>query len=64
MVLTEPNTHLIREYLPKGTEIPSDQLYLEAIARELNERPRQCLGFYTPREVFERLLKDNVASTS
>lgn len=62
---TNENTNgLIREYLPKGTEIPSDQLYLEAIARELNERPRQCLGFYTPREVFERLLKDNVASTS
>lgn len=62
---TNENTNgLIREYLPKGTDIPSDQLYLEAIAHELNERPRECLGFYTPREVFERLLKENVASTS
>nr|WP_234354031.1 hypothetical protein [Gordonia iterans] len=39
---------LIREYLPKGTEITSHQPYLEAIAHELNERPRACLGYYTP----------------
>lgn len=62
---TNENTNgLIREYLPKGTEIPSEQGYLEAIARELNERPRACLGFYTPREAFEKLLRENVASTA
>ncbi len=62
---TNENTNrLIREYLPKGTEITSHQPYLDAIARELNERPRACLGYYTPREVFERLLRENVASTA
>lgn len=62
---TNENTNgLIREYLPKGTIITSDQSYLDAIARELNERPRKCLGYLTPREAFEKLLKDNVACTA
>ncbi len=61
---TNENTNgLIREYLPKGTHITSSQMYLDQIAHELNERPRASLGFYTPREVFERLLRENVAST-
>lgn len=59
----ENTNGLIREYLPKGTAITSNQAYLDAIARELNERPRQTLGFYTPREKFEALLRDNVACT-
>ncbi len=58
---TNENTNgLIREYLPKGTTIPTHQPYLTSIAEELNERPRAALGFLTPREAFERLL---VAST-
>ncbi|WP_156485618.1 IS30 family transposase, partial [Tsukamurella pseudospumae] len=63
---TNENTNgLIREYLPKGTEITDHQPYLDSIARELNERPRACLGFRTPREVFEKLLLTSaVASTS
>ncbi|AFA71264.1 integrase catalytic region [Gordonia polyisoprenivorans VH2] len=62
---TNENTNrLIREYLPKGTDITSSQTYLDAIASELNERPRATLNFYTPREKFEALLRDNVASTS
>ncbi|MBB6122241.1 IS30 family transposase [Nocardiopsis algeriensis] len=66
---TNENTNrLIREYLPKGTEIPQHQPYLTAIAEELNNRPRACLGFYTPQEVFHgQLLEgqdEGVASTS
>lgn len=62
---TNENTNgLIREYLPKGTEITSHQPYLDAIAHELNERPRACLGYYTPREKFEILLRSHVASTA
>ena len=70
---TNENTNrLIREYLPKGTDIPQHQPYLTAIAEELNTRPRACLGFYTPQEVFHKLLLDGqdgdnnegVASTS
>lgn len=37
---------MIRDYLPKGDEITSHQPYLDAIAAELNERPR-VLGFLT-----------------
>lgn len=54
---TNENTNrLIREYLPKGTDIVQHQLYLSAIAEELNTRRRACLGFYTPQEVFHRML--------
>ena len=35
----ENTNRLIREYLPKGTDIPQHQPYLTAIAEELNERP-------------------------
>lgn len=64
---TNENTNgLIREYLPKGTDIPTEQAYLDAIAEELNERPRAVLDFLTPREAFERLLQEeaDVASTA
>jgi len=61
---TNENTNgLIREYLPKGTVITDHQPYLTAIAEELNDRPRAALGFLTPREAFERLLTDIVATT-
>lgn len=61
---TNENTNgLIREYLPKGIEITDHQPYLDAIADELNDRPRAVLGYYTPREVFTKLLVDSVATT-
>jgi IS30 family transposase len=60
----ENTNGLIREYLPKGTDITDHQPYLNAIADELNDRPRQTLGFLTPREVFNRqLLEAPVATT-
>ena len=59
---TNENTNdLIREYLPKGTEITSHQPHLDAIADELNDRPRAVLGLLTPREVFTKLLVDSIA---
>ena len=46
---------LVREYLPKGLDLaPISQGYLNAIARQLNNRPRKCLNFETPAEVFAR----------
>lgn len=59
----ENSNGLIREYLPKGTDITDNQAYLNAIAAELNNRPRETLGFYTPEEIFEKLLTNNVATT-
>lgn len=51
---TNENTNgLIREYLPKGLdfrEVMDDDVQL-AVTR-LNNRPRKCLDFRTPREVF------------
>lgn len=59
---TNENTNRrIRAYLPKGTDIPDHQPYLTAIAQELNEIPRKCLDWLTPREAYERLL---VATTA
>ncbi len=44
---------LIREYLPKGIDFREvlDGEVQQVVAR-LNDRPRKCLGFRTPREVF------------
>lgn len=60
----ENTNGLIREYLPKGIELTSHQPYLDSIDDELNDRPRAVLGFLTPREVFTKLLNDNVAKTA
>jgi IS30 family transposase len=58
---TNENTNgIVREYFPKGTEITGDIHYLQAVANEINDRPRAILGFRTPAEVFaEFLLADN-----
>jgi len=44
---------LLRQYLPKGIDISGYlQPQLNAIARQLNQRPRKTLGFHTPAEMF------------
>lgn len=49
----------IREYLPKGIDLSVfSQTYLNDIARALNNRPRKCLGFRTPSEVFLELINN------
>jgi IS30 family transposase len=58
----ENTNGLLREYFPKGTQITHHQPYLDAVAYEMNNRPRAVLGFYTPNEVFQKLL--TVASTT
>jgi IS30 family transposase len=59
---TNENTNgLIREYLPKGTNIPVDQLLMNDIADSLNNRPRKVLGFMTPAEKMVELLTASIA---
>ena len=49
----ENTNGLLRQYMPKGMDLSSfSQLRLNAIARQLNERPRKTLGFHTPAEMF------------
>jgi IS30 family transposase len=57
----ENTNGLLREYLPKGTDLHQHTAaQLQAIADELNDRPRKRLGFYTPREALAKLLKDDL----
>ena len=49
----ENTNGLLRQYMPKGIDISDySQPQLNAIARQLNERPRKTLGFKTPAEMF------------
>jgi IS30 family transposase len=53
----ENTNGLIREYLPKGTDLNQHTpAQLQAIADELNDRPRKRLGYLTPREAYDKLL--------
>jgi IS30 family transposase len=50
---------LIREYLPKGTDLSQvSQQQLTAIEHSLNNRPRKILNFHSPAEVFTQLTSD------
>jgi transposase, IS30 family len=51
---TNENTNgLIRQYFPKGTDFNLiSQKEIDKVVNKLNNRPRKCLGYRTPAEVF------------
>ncbi len=56
----ENTNGLLRQYFPKGMDLSNvHQNRLNAVARQLNERPRETLQFYSPAEKFSEC----VAST-
>ena len=56
----ENTNGLLRQYFPKGTDLsPFSQRQLDQVAKRLNQRPRQTLGWETPADTLQRA----VAST-
>jgi len=54
----ENTNGLLRQYFPKGEDVSKyDQRKLDRVARELNGRPRQTLGWRSPTEVLNQLLQ-------
>ncbi len=54
----ENTNGLLRQYLPKGADLAArSQVEHDAIASELNGRPRQTLGWATPAEKMEERLR-------
>ena len=59
---TNENTNgLVREYLPKGTDLSTASAdHLAWVENELNERPRKRLGYLTPKEAYATLLLQDI----
>jgi len=57
----ENTNRLLREYFPKGNDLSvHSQAKLNAVARQLNERPRKTLGYHTPAQKFNECVASTV----
>jgi len=53
----EYHNGLLRRYFPKKTDFSKvTQFDINEVVKEINDRPRKCLEYYTPNEVFLREL--------
>jgi IS30 family transposase len=53
----ENTNGLLRQYFPKGTDLSAhDKARLDAVAAELNARPRKTLGWKTPAQALQETL--------
>ncbi len=58
--LNENSNGLLRQYFPKGmrlNKVSKEEVF--AAVEAMNQRPRKCLGFRTPWEVFTQLTQPN-----
>ena len=54
----ENTNGLLRQYLPRKSRLGDrTQLQLDAIADDLNRRPRQTLGWMTPSQTLDRAMR-------
>lgn len=54
----ENTNGLLRQYFPKGTDLSHySQRQLDAVAKQLNQRPRKTLGFKNPAETLAETLR-------
>ncbi len=62
---TNENTNgLLRQYLPKGRDLSLHSATdVEAVALNLNTRPRKTLGWRTPAEALDQLLRSTHSAT-
>ena len=62
---TNENTNgLLRQYFPKGTDLSAhSETELAAVALSLNTRPRKTLGWRTPAEALDEILRSASSTT-
>lgn len=61
----EYHNGLLRRYIPKKADLTDlTQFELDEIVEEINNQPKKCLGYQTPREAFRKELKYSKCSDS